>query len=70
MRDQGSTIVSRVAMVSHSSTQRAFFLFIRYVLACDLSDHGKIMYSPFSVCCPRGGGTLQAPLLKRTKGNT
>jgi len=32
------------------------------LLACDLSDHGEIMYSPFPVCCPRSGGTLQAPL--------
>jgi len=27
--------------------------------------HGEIMYSPFPVRCPRGGGTLQAPLALR-----
>jgi len=26
-------------------------------------DHGEVMYSPFPVRCPRGGGTLQAPFL-------
>jgi len=25
-------------------------------------DHGEIIYSPFPVRCPRGGGTLRAPL--------
>jgi len=24
-------------------------------------DHGEVMYSPFPVRCPRGGGPLQAP---------
>jgi len=38
-------------------------MFVFYsLLTCDLSDHGEIMYSPFPVCCPRSGGTLQAPL--------
>ena len=38
------------------------FLFVYSLLACDLSDHGENMYSPFPVCCPRSGGPLQAPL--------
>jgi len=38
------------------------FLFNYYSHATHL-DHGEIMYSPFPVRCPRGGGTLQAPLL-------
>jgi len=39
-----------------------FFLFIHYSHATYL-DHDEIMYSPFPVRCPRGGGTLQAPPL-------
>ena len=39
------------------------FLFVYSLLACDLSDHGENMYSPFPVRCPRSGGTLQAALL-------
>jgi len=38
------------------------FFFVYSLLACDLPDHGEIMYSPFPVCCPRSGGPLQAPL--------
>jgi len=41
---------------------KLFFFVVYSLLACDLSDHGEIMYSPFPVCCPRGGRTLQAPL--------
>jgi len=40
---------------------RLFFLFNHYSHATYL-DHGEIMYSPFPVCCPCSGGTLQAPL--------
>jgi len=41
----------------------AFSFFFAYsLLACDLSDHGEIIYSPFPVRSPRSGGSLQAPL--------
>jgi len=39
-----------------------FFIFVYSLLACDLSDHGEVIYSPFPVRCPRSGGSLQAPL--------
>jgi len=38
-----------------------FFLFNHYSRAT-CRDHGENMYSPVPVRCPRGGGTLQAPL--------
>jgi len=38
------------------------FFLVYSSLACDLSDHGEIMYSPFPVRCPRSGGSLQTPL--------
>ena len=41
-----------------------FFLFIHYSRAT-YGDHGEIMYSPVPVRCPRGGGTLLAPLAPR-----
>jgi len=48
---------------AHRPTKaKVFFLFDHYSHATYL-DHGEIMYSPFPVRCPRGGGTLQAPLL-------
>jgi len=37
-----------------------FFLFNHYSHATYL-DNGEIMYCPFPVRCPHGGGTLQAP---------
>ena len=39
------------------------FCFVYSLLACDPSDHGEVIYSPFPVRCPRRGGSLQAPLL-------
>jgi len=44
-----------------TSTSLGFF-FVYSLLACDLSDHGEIIYSPFPVRSPCGGGSLQAPL--------
>ena len=40
----------------------SFFSFNHYSYATYL-DCGEITYSPFPVCCPRSGGTLQAPPL-------
>ena len=58
--------------------EAVFFLLNHYSHATYLDD-GEIIYSPFPVRCPRGGGTLQAPLYPplrpvqedaiRTKGN-
>jgi len=49
-------------LVNSEISWHATFFFVYSLLACDLLDHGEIMYSPFPVRCPHGGGPLQAPL--------
>ena len=50
-----------VAVSGSGAVPQVFFL-VYSLLACDLSDHGEIIYSPFPVRCPRNGGPLQGPL--------
>ena len=82
VHEVGFEIMS-ISFVLRRSGQAGFplgFFFVYSLLACDLSDHGEIMYSPFPLCCPRSGGPLQAPpfpspgpvprRLLRTKGST
>jgi len=41
---------------------RFFFFFVYSVLACDLGRSWRDYVQSYPVCCPRNGGTLQAPL--------
>ena len=62
-RSTGSKEVSILRVFDSGALLLCSFFFVYSLLACDLSDHGEIMYSAFPVCCPRCGSPLQAPLL-------
>jgi len=59
-----STDVGRIVPPLEESDSGSFF-FVYSLLACDLSDHGEIIYSPCPVCCPRSGGSFKLPFALR-----
>ena len=66
-------------LISDNFRQVGFF-FVYSLLACDLSDHGEVIYSPFPVRCPLSGARCKRPfalcpglsqeVVTRTKGIT